>query len=784
MPDGSSISALLGPTNTGKTHRAVERMLSYDSGMIGLPLRLLAREVYDRITMRIGEARVALVTGEEKRLPRRPDYWVCTVESMPIGCEVDFLAIDEIQLAAHDQRGHVFTERLQSARGRRETWFMGAETMRPLLSELVPTAKLVEHPRLSRLTSAGADKLSRMPPRTALVGFSTPQVYEIAERVRGLRGGTAVVLGALSPRTRNAQVALFQSGEVDYLVATDAIGMGLNLEVNHVAFAALRKFDGCSVRDLDPAELAQIAGRAGRYLNDGTFGTVAPIELPAGIAAAIEAHRFAPVRRVLWRSSDLDTSSIDSLIASLGQRPRSKRLKLIEGAEDTEALIRLAQNPDIRLRARGSEAVGLLWNVCRIPDFRKLLVEAHVALLADIFQQLAGTHAMIDSDWMAARVDAIDDTEGDIDTLTARIASIRTWTYISHQTRWVGDAADWQERTRQIEDRLSDALHDRLVQRFVERGAGKRCSPAKPRQRRQKGADTPAEPAASHPFASLSSLRHALAPVQAAGPSRDVAAWVESVVAAAHGELSVDDRARIFYGGAELGRLTPGQSLLLPDAQLTGHDTLGQAARSRILRRLVACARDLVQELLSPLRAVPSRELSARVRGIVYQLEQGLGTFVLRPEGDPMGELDAREHEQLRALDVAIGARVVYVQSLLKREAIERRLALCRVYFEPHGRFTGPHPGAVSLVPARGVHLKAYAAIGYPVFASRAIRADVIERLHQALAGGAEDERPAPGKLASWIGCSVREIPRIAEALGDSCAGGDYDRAHEGRSVD
>lgn len=273
MPEASPITAVLGPTNTGKTHRAIERMLEHDSGMIGLPLRLLAREVYDRITARIGEGSVALITGEEKRVPKRPRYWICTVEAMPVDLEVDFLAIDEIQLAAHDQRGHVFTDRLLNARGKRETWFLGADTMRPLIAELVPAAKLAQHPRLSSLVYAGASKLSKMPPRSAVVAFGAAQVYEVAERLRALRGGAAVVLGALSPRTRNAQVALFQSGEVDYLVATDAIGMGLNLDVGHVAFAGLRKFDGRDVRDLETAELSQIAGRAGRYLNDGSFGT-------------------------------------------------------------------------------------------------------------------------------------------------------------------------------------------------------------------------------------------------------------------------------------------------------------------------------------------------------------------------------------------------------------------------------------------------------------------------------------------------------------------------------
>ncbi|WP_437576119.1 helicase-related protein [Sorangium sp. So ce887] len=765
MVDASPITAVLGPTNTGKTHRAIERMLAHDSGMIGLPLRLLAREVYDRVTTRVGEARVALVTGEEKRVPRRPDYWVCTVEAMPTDLEVDFLAIDEIQLAAHDQRGHVFTERLLLSRGRRETWFLGADTMRPLMTELVPTARVVQHPRLSRLASAGAGKLSRLPPRSAVVAFSTAQVYEIAERLRAHRGGAAIVLGALSPRTRNAQVALFQSGEVDYLVATDAIGMGLNLDVRHVAFAALRKFDGRDVRDLDPAELAQIAGRAGRHLADGTFGTVAPLSLPDGVAAAIEAHRFPPLRRLLWRSSELDRSSIDALLASLRQRPRARSLKLVDDAEDTAALTRLAGDPAVRARARGSEAVGLLWEVCRIPDFRKLLFESHVALLAEIYGQLSGPSAALDTDWMAARVAEIDDAGGDIDTLITRIASIRTWTYISNHGRWVRDAAAWQDRTRAIEDRLSDALHERLVQRFVERGGGavrgaRAPSGARPAPRRAE-AEPPPAVEAGHPFARIAALRALLAPGPAAtAPEDDRARWVEAIVGAPHERFSVDAGGRIADGEQPLGQLARGPTLLLPDVRLAEIEDLGAGARSRVLRRLVAFARDLVEELLGPLRSPEVRALPGAARGIVYQLEQGLGTAAARDAEEQIAELAPEDLALLKARGIEVGERVIYVQQLLRRGALERRLALCAAWFGRGCVPACPAPGAVSVPVARGVDPRAYAAIGYPVFGTRALRADVAERVHRALASGEPAER-----LSGWMGCPAREAPRVAASL-------------------
>lgn len=755
MPDGTTITALLGPTNTGKTHRAVERMLTHASGMIGLPLRLLAREVYDRLTIELGEARVALVTGEEKRVPRRPDYWVCTVEAMPMEREVDFLAVDEVQLAAHDQRGHVFTERLLFARGRKETWFMGAETMRPLVSELVPTATHPQVTRLSRLTGRGADKLTRLPERSAVVAFSMQQVYDFAERLRALRGGAAVVLGALSPRARNAQVALFQSGEVDYLVATDAIGMGLNLDLGHVAFAALRKFDGREERDLEPAELAQIAGRAGRSLRDGTFGTVSPLRLSDDVSALIEAHRFPFVRRVRWRSRDIDLSGVDALLASLRVRPQAGCLKLADDADDVLALERLSQDPDVRALARGEEAVRLLWEVCRIPDYRKLLLETHVALLDEIFAMVAGPRGVVDQDYLARRVGEIDDVAGDIDALIGRMAAVRTWTYVSHQPRWVNDAAAWQERTRDLEDRLSDALHARLVQRFVERGGGGKrgSSPSQQRPKPREGG-APSQPDRGHPFACLEALRGSLSRGEVSSSVRD-AAWVDAVVEARHERFSIDAMGRISAGDRPLGQLTRGPGLLLPEVKLLGLDEVGAGARSRVLRRLVAFSRDLVEALLSPLRAPGVRGLSPAGRGVVYQLEQGLGTAPVERAGEQLAELDDADRAFFRAQGVEIGQRVIYLPALLRPPQSEQRLALVSGFFEP--RPVRPKPGVVSFVVPRNADARPYLAMGFPVFGARAIRADVAEQV--SLASEASQD------IARVLGCPVREVPSVLEAL-------------------
>jgi ATP-dependent RNA helicase SUPV3L1/SUV3 len=763
MPEASAITAILGPTNTGKTHRAVARMLEHESGVIGLPLRLLAREVYDRVTARVGEASVALVTGEEKRVPRRPAYWVCTVESMPVDRDVDFVAVDEVQLAAHPQRGHVFTERLLHARGKKETYFLGSDTVRGVLSDLVPAARVERHPRLSTLRAAPANKLSKLPPRSAVVGFSMQQVVELGERLRALRGGAAVVMGALSPRTRNAQVAMFQAGEVDCLVATDAIGMGLNLDIDHVAFAALRKFDGKEARELDAAELGQIAGRAGRHLRDGSFGALAPLAIPPGVEARLVDHRFDSIRRVRYRSSDLDFASIEALGASLREPPRRRTLLLDSQAEDAAALDALGRDAEIRARAGGAETVALLWDVCRVPDFRKLLFESHLALLREVFLQLSGPRAALDEDWMSETVRAIDDVTGDLDTLMARIASIRTWTYISNQARWVRDAETWQARTRDVEDRLSDALHDKLVQRFVDRRAGRRPN----RERAAKttasrSAEASAGPArVDHPFARLASLRLASSNKGAVEGADD--AFVERVVAAPYEAFELDAEGVIaFVEGDErrpLGRLVRGASLLLPEVRLERCDGLGAGARSRVHRRLVAWARDGVSDLLAPLRAPRVAGLSASARGIVYQLERGLGTALAegaRGASLQIAELDDADRLCFAAIGVEIGRAVVFVPALMKARSIARRAALVRAAFGDRAP-PPPHPGATSFRASR-FDPEACAAIGYPVFGARAIRADIAERA-AAASGGDLDS------LARLLGCPLREVAPIAAAL-------------------
>ena len=465
------VKAVLGPTNTGKTHLAIERLLAHSSGIIGFPLRLLARENYDRMLARKGARHVALITGEEKIVPPEARWFSCTVEAMPLDRDAEFVAVDEIQLCADPDRGHVFTDRLLHARGMVETMLLGAETIRPLLQRLVPQAYVETRPRMSQLLHAGPVKLSKLPPRSAVVAFSAAEVYAIAELIRRRRGGCAVVMGRLSPRTRNAQVALYQDKEVDFLVATDAIGMGLNMDVNHVAFAGLGKFDGHRPRRLSAAEVAQIAGRAGRGMRDGTFGTTAQCHpLPDELVAAVEAHSFEPLDQLCWRNSDLDFGHVDSLLDSLTAPVPGAGLVKGNDASDLETLAALARDPEMRRLAHGRRMVRLLWDACQIPDFRKLADDTHTNLCARVFGHVA-RDKRLPTDWLAGQIAALAKPEGDIDTLMQRLAGIRVWSYIAARADWVGDALHWQGRAREVEDLLSDALHERLTSRFVDRRA-------------------------------------------------------------------------------------------------------------------------------------------------------------------------------------------------------------------------------------------------------------------------------------------------------------------------
>jgi len=661
--DRSVVTALLGPTNTGKTHRAIERMLAHDSGAIGLPLRLLAREVYDRVAQKVGAERVALVTGEERRVPRAPSYWISTTEAMSTEREVDFVAVDEVQLMEDRERGHVFTDRVLHARGRKETCFLGSHAARELLFGLVPHATLEPLQRLSRLSHAGASALKKLPARSAIVAFSMAEVVENAERAKA-RGGAAVVLGALSPRARNAQVAMFQAGEVDTLVATDAIGMGLNLDVRHVAFAKLRKFDGQKVRDLEIAEVAQIAGRAGRYVTDGTFGSLAPFVLPLGVVRAVEQHLVPSIRRARFRARP-SFGSLAELAASLSEAPRSPWLVPTGDVDDVRALRILAASPEVRARAVGEDHVRLLWDVCAIPDYRKLLFESHAAFLGELYAELCARGpvgpAFLGAFFPGLTVDpasSAEDLAADVDTLVARIAHVRLLSYIAQKPAFVREATTVAARAAAWEDRLSDALHAALVARFVHAGTKPSKLPSRPRGREPRapaGAPFGAPPApASSPFAGLALLRARLD----AGSSHDLhdagaRGVVEAADEAPFEAFSVSAEGAVTLGEANVARLVRGRKLHMPAFRLDVGADLRAGEKLALERRMTAFVVDLgatFVRALSPLPPDPSPPL----RGLVYRLTEGLGSVDEREALAEIAALTAAERSFIEARGVVM----------------------------------------------------------------------------------------------------------------------------------
>ncbi len=792
---GAGVTAVLGPTNTGKTHLAIERMLAHSSGLIGLPLRLLAREVYNRAVERVGADAVALVTGEEKIKPPNPRFWVATVEAMPRDLDVAFLAVDEIQLAGDFERGHVFTDRMLHRRGREETLVLGAATMRPIVERLLPGASIVSRPRLSQLTFAGEKKLTRLPRRSAIVAFSAEEVYAIAELIRRQRGGAAVVLGALSPRTRNAQVALYQAGEVDYLVATDAIGMGLNLDVDHIAFASDRKFDGYQFRKLSPAELAQIAGRAGRATRDGTFGTTGrcpPFETE--LAQALESHTFEPVKIVQWRNTDLDFSSIGALQATLAAAPNENTLTRAPVAEDILVLDHAARDDEVRALTGTRADVERLWEVCQIPDYRKIAPATHAELAVTLYGYLIREKA-IPTDWFAKQVALADRTDGDIDTLSNRIAHIRTWTFAANRPDWLADPEHWQGVARGVEDKLSDALHERLTERFIDR----RTSVLMRRLRENAQLEpemsktgevvveghaigrldgfvfvADASSGGSEAKALENAAQKALAGEIATRATRLAEAPDEQFVLAADGAVR--------WTGAAVGKLIAGEEALRPRVRVIADEQLSGAPREAVEARLNAWVKSHIEKLLGPLFELSvAADISGIARGVAFQLVEALGVLDRQRVADEVKGLEQPERASLRKYGVRFGAYHIYLPLLLKpgpRALAAQLWALAHDGPQSKGLDDLLHlaaSGRTSIPVDREVDPALYRAAGYRVCGERAVRVDILERLADQIRPalswreGVAGEKP-PGAIAGGGFTIVNTMTSLTGASGEDFA--------------
>jgi ATP-dependent RNA helicase SUPV3L1/SUV3 len=788
-PFEPKITAALGPTNTGKTHLAVERMLARSSGVMGLPLRLLAREVYDRVVREKGPSAAALVTGEEKIAPASARYFICTVEAMPQERRTAFVGVDEIQLAEDPERGHVFTERLLNARGTEETMLLGAETMRPLVRALVPRAEHDRRERFSTLTHVGPVKLTRLPRRSAIVAFSTEEVYAIAELMRRHRGGAAVVMGALSPRTRNAQVELFQSGEVDFIVATDAIGMGLNLQVDHVAFASLSKFDGSRRRPLTPAEIGQIAGRAGRFRQDGGFGTTGDSKpIPEDTVERVEAHEFEPVQSIQWRNAALDFSSVASLQASLAAPSPHPALRRTREAVDEIALAALAHDPEIAPELRRPDAVRRLWAACQLPDFRRATVDQHIRLIGRVARGLLGPEGRLPESWIAAETEKLDRTDGEVDALAARLAHIRTWTYAANRGDWLADAERWRDVTRAIEDRLSDALHERLTQRFVDRRSSAILRGLRLKSDLAAAVNDRGEIVVEGHY--VGQLRGLSFHADKTGDRIDAKALANAAARAVKPEIDrrlgalarsddeafrLDDDGRVHWRAEAVARLAPGPHELTPTIVLLGGDLGAAPARERAVRRIEAWLAAAIARDLAPLEALRAAErdggLKGLARGLAHRLVEGLGSLDRASHEDMIAALSPAERRTVRALGVRIGEISVYVPTLLKPRPA-RLLALLHAAGPRGGgqRPFLPQAGRTSLPAAEHRPAAAYAAAGYRRCGPLAVRLDMLERLADALRDARQKAGPepfaVPAETATLLGSSREDLARVMRALG------------------
>ena len=799
---GRGVTAVLGPTNTGKTHYAIERMAAHSSGVIGLPLRLLAREVYGRMVDKVGASHVSLVTGEEKITPPGARYSVCTVEAMPQETNAAFVAIDEVQIAGDLERGHVFTDRILSLRGREETLLLGSATVRGILEHLLPGITIVERPRLSELHYAGSKKITRLPRRTAIVAFSADEVYAIAELVRRQRGGAAVVLGALSPRTRNAQVELYQNGDVDYLVATDAIGMGLNLDVDHVAFAQDRKFDGYSYRQLTASEFGQIAGRAGRHLRDGTFGVTGQVQpLPDDLVERLESHVFEPVKILQWRSKQLDFTSLTALQASLEQIPAIAGLTRALPAVDQRALDHLVNDFEVRDLASSAKNVATLWDVCSLPDYRRIAPAQHADLIATIYRDLIRT-GTVNEDFLAEQVRRTDSTDGEIDTLSARISQIRTWTYVSNRPEWLADPTHWQEKTREIEDRLSDALHERLTKRFVDRRTSVLM------RRLRENAMLEAEISVNgdvfvegHHVGQLAGFRF-VADSSAEGPD------AKAVLAAAQKALALEFEARaarlhasgnsdfaigadgtVRWLGDPVARLAAGDHVLKPRSILLADEQLSGAARDFVAARIDRFVNHHIATVLKPLDDLSRAEdLDGLARGLAFRLAENLGVLFRRDVAEMIKDLDQSARASLRKYGIRFGAYHIFMPALLKPAPAELVTLLWAL---ANDGFAKPGYGDVTPLLAAGrtsvatdpeIDREFYRLAGFRFLGKRAVRIDILERLADLIRPALQWKPGVPGPrpeaaydgrrfitttgMLSILGATQDDIEEILKGLG------------------
>jgi len=765
------IVALLGPTNTGKTHVAIEKMLEFESGIFGLPLRLLAREVYEKCIKKVGAEKVALITGEEKIIPSTADYFICTVESMPKNKEVDFIAIDEIQMCADRERGHIFTERMLEARGTKLTMFLGSQVMAKIIDELVDNVEFEKKERYSKLSYSGIKKISRLERKVAIIAFSIEEVYAIAELVRRQKGGAAVIMGSLSPKTRNSQVGLYQSGDVDYLIATDAIGMGLNMDINEIYFSNLKKFDGKKTRRLNLIEMSQIAGRAGRYKNDGGFGTTGDCEtLNSDEIEKIEKHQLPDTKTIYWRNSKLDFKNPEKLIASLELKPDQKiMLKTNDSLDESVLRFFLKKGANNIIYHKNLE---LLWECCQIPDFEKKAYGQHINIVDKVFQFLTTRKKRIPSTFMKEQLKGLEKEHGNIDLLSHRLSNVRTWSYVANKKNWVENSDYWVQLTKSIEDKLSDKLHDELTKSFIDkkisilsRGLKQDLvlnteinSENKIHIDGQlvgelKGLKFLIEITSKTLDTDIKSIKKAARK----GVEKELLKRVDEIVSKA--EIEIDENNKIIWKNNPIARLKKGNNYLNPEISIIADDALSEESKSKLITFLNKWLRNYINELLGDLIKLTKHQINNQyLRGLVFQLYEKNGV-VKRSEVDKIVKsIPAEERKKLWGMGIKIGRYHIYLPKMLKPKAVEFRISLWKIFYNPSDKNKIPKSGLNFLVN-KNFDRNFLLLCGFEKFREFFVRIDILEKLFLKILENTKDRKfKINSEMMNLLGCSKEDF--------------------------
>ena len=778
----NKITAVLGPTNTGKTHLAIETMLSFETGMIGFPLRLLAREIYDKVTKKIDVNKVALITGEEKIIPSNAKYFLCTVESMPIDKQLDFVAVDEIQMCADHERGHIFTDRLLNLRGNKLTMLMGSNTIRKIITKLGGDVEFINRDRLSKLTYAGHKKISRINRKTAIIAFSTEEVYAIAELIRRQKGGAAIVMGSLSPKTRNAQVELYQSGDVDFLVATDAIGMGINMDLDNVYFSNLKKFDGRKLRRLNLSEIGQIAGRAGRYLNDGNFGITGECkEINAEEVELLESHKFEEIRSLFWRNSNLNFDNPYSLIKTLDEKPNEDWLRKIYEREDEKALKFFLRDENLKDIEFNKEKLSILWECCQIPDFVKKTFGNHYEVIANVFKYLNSKKGKITDEYMRIQLMKLDKLEGNVDSLSNRIANVRTWSYVSNKNNWVENQNYWIEKTKLLEDKLSDRLHEELTKTFIDKRASVLARGLKQDMKfdtkilenndviidgqfigKINGLKLELDLKKGALETDIKSLKKAARQGVAPELEKRIGIIIDT------GLVELQNDSKIYWNKAIIGRLTPGKDYLNPNFELIVDDILEQNQKIRLTKFLEKWLKNKIETTLKSLIDLKDlKEKNSSIKALAYQLYENNGVLKRDQVIEYLKNLAQNERKILRELGVKFGRYHVFLHRLIKPEAVSLRTLLWKNYHQKYFDLQPPTFG-LNFIDNKNQKNKNFMLLcGFEKFESFFVRIDILERLFMQIINSKSDkEIKMIPEMLNLLGCNKDNFKKLLLNMG------------------